>query len=232
MSSAQASNVPTMADYEARMTELGQAVARGEDAAGLALVKITEAAHVGVIDLTKDKYGPSKDDPTRMAEVYVKGRNATAVFSAKADKYRKLRSNFAKAIKFGSCTKFGPGEPIGVLDRLLTVRRKLLTSNGNAKRMDDTANSILRFMTAQLKRDTIIGDSELSTFIYKNSSPDKRIEKALGELVKGMMKLSQGKYPRCPDPCDEMELQTAISNLNTIRNRLLTPTPAPASTTP
>src|SRR5665647_2785062 len=163
-------NAMTFADVEASMMELGKMAGQGKDTQIKALLNVVQGAFHGSIDLQENKHGTDIDDCTKLAEAYVKAQTGAVVFDAKAPNQRKLISTFRTCTKLGQWPKGGNGEPLGTVNNLITMRQKLRAIPGEIKKLDDAANTLMRYARAQLKRDQLIDDKELKTFCYKKDS--------------------------------------------------------------
>jgi len=170
---------------------LGAQAALGRDTQIKSLLKCLEGAYHGVLDLKKGKHGPDMDDATKYAEAYWKAKNANTVFDAKADNQQKLASTIRTSIKLGSTPKFGNGEPIATVNNLMTIRQKLMQTT-ERKRLDDAANTFMKFARAQLKQDTLLTDAELRELCFKPGKEEPTVEAILEATRKKLDKLIDG----------------------------------------
>lgn len=187
------SNTLTLAGMLVIADDLGKQAAMGVDVQIKFDLKVLEASFHGSIDLDVNKHGNEIDDATKLSEAYWRGRNGAAVFDVKAGNQRKLISTTRKAIKLGMWPKGGPGEPLQTVNNLITIRQKIRRDPANAKRLDDAHNTFMRFATAQLKRDQVIGDAELPEFCYKPDKDEATIEDVIESTRKRFQKLRDGK---------------------------------------
>lgn len=186
-------NVIGINDLMAVAKELGEQAGKGQDTQVKFLLKAVEGGYHNAIDLKGHKHGRDIDDATKLAEAYVKARNGSVVFDAKAANQQKLISTLRTSIKLGQWPKGGNGEPLQTVNILMTMRQRLRQNPAEAKKLDDAANTLLKYARAQLKKDVLLSDEELKQLCYKPTPADaptaeERIEaqrKALDKLIKG-----------------------------------------------
>ena len=188
-------NAPTFNDLLASCAELGEQAGKGKDVQIKFDLKLIEAAYLGALSLDENKHGPSRDDATVLSEAYWVAQNGAVIFDAKAPNQRKTISNSRKNIKLGSCPKWGVGEPMSTVNQLVSLR---LDMKKKGIKVDDAHNSLMRYATAQLKRDTLMDVDELRTYCVK-ADPDARTgEDVLEGIRKIANKLKIGKVSNCP----------------------------------
>jgi hypothetical protein len=186
-------NVITNQDLMDAAKELGEQAGKGKDTQIKFLLKMAEGGYHNAIDLKPNKHGRGIDDAEKLAEAYYKAQTGSTVFDAKADNQRKLVSCLRTGIKIGAWPKGGNGEPLQTINNLMSMRQKLKQNPADAKRLQDAANTFLKYAREQLKRDTLIDDEELRGFCFKPASKDpasaeevlENIRKQLDKLVKG-----------------------------------------------
>ena len=159
-------NTLSLDDMLAIATDLGKVEAQGKDGQSKFLLKVAEAAFVGAIDVQENKHGTGVDDAQKLTEAYVKARNSTSIFDAKAANQRVACSKTRLLIRLGMWPKGGPGEPLSTLNDLMTTWQKLRKSP-ETKKLVDAANVIQKYARVQLRRDVAVGDDELKGFCYK-----------------------------------------------------------------
>jgi len=186
-------NAMTFADVEAAAKELGEMAGKGKDTQIKMLLKVVEAAFHGSIDLQENKHGTDIDDCTKLAETYVRSQSSAVVFDAKAANQRKLVSTFRTCVKCGQWPKGGNGEPLATVNNLITMRQKLRAIPAESKKLDDAANTLLRYARQQLKRDQLIDDKELKTFCYKKDGTLQTPEQIIEGCRKQLIALKDGK---------------------------------------
>jgi len=187
------SNVITFDELMEIASELGSEAGKGKDTQIKFLLKAAEGGYHNALDLTKNKHGADVDDAQRLAEIYFKAQQGAVVFDAKADNQRKLASIVRTAIKVGGWPKGGAGEPLATINNLMTHRQNFKKVPGNAKRIDDAANTFLKYARAQLKRDALIEDDELKEFCFKPEKAEQpTAEELIERLVKQLDKLADG----------------------------------------
>lgn len=220
-------NAPTFNDLLASCTKLGEQAGKGKDVQIKFDLKLIEAAYLGALSLDENKHGPARDDATVLSEAYWRAQNGAVIFDAKAPNQRKTISNARKDIKLGSCPKWGVGEPMGTVNKLVSLRLDLKKKN---VKVDDAHNSLMRYATAQLKRDTLMDEDELRTYCVK-ADPDARTAEDVFEAIrKTINKLMIGKVSNCSDLDNSPEAQ-AIKNACTKRLTAIAKARAPGGAT-
>ncbi len=194
--------------------ELGTFEAKGKDGQVKADLSAAEAAFMSSVDLTKDKHGPGIDDSVKMAERYVKGRNAAIIFDHKAPKQRKLASNIRTMVKLGGSTKYGVGQPMQNINDLVTIRQNLRKNPAKGQKLDDAHNMLMRYARAQGKRDTLITGDELKQFCFKAEHDPTTGEGVLRTVQKTLVRLRDGKLANCADVDNSAEVATMINAVN------------------
>jgi hypothetical protein len=195
------------------MIELGEMAGQGKDTQIKALMKVLEGAFHGSIDLQADKHGTDVDDCTKLAEAYVQAQNSATVFDAKAMNQRKLISTYRTVTKLGQWPKGGNGEPLGTANNLITMRQKMRAIPGEIKKLDDAANTLLRYARAQLKRDQLIDDKELKTFCYKKDSTLQTPKQIIEGVRKTLTALKDGKAASGTAQDASQDIRDAIRSL-------------------
>lgn len=190
------SNAPTFDELCSKAEALGADKGSGADAQIKFAMMVVEAAYLGSLDLDPNKHGTDRRDGIVLAERYVKGRTGATIFDTKSDSARKLVSNLDKCIKLGSLPKWGQGQPLQNVNDLMTHRQKEKKAN---KKVDDAFNTLMRYATQQLKRDTLIVDDELKAFVYKRETAQRTAEDVLEAIRKTANQLQAGKVSNCPD---------------------------------
>lgn len=185
-------NTITFADLLQVAAALGADAGKGKDTQVKFLLKAVEGGYHNALDLTASKHGTDVDDATKLAEVYVRAQQGAVVFDAKAPNQAKLISTVRTSIKLGGWPKGGNGEPIATVNNLMTIRQNLRKIPAESKKLDDAANTLLKYARAQLKRDTLIDDAELKDFCYKPGVNLKTSEDLIEAMVKQMDKLIDG----------------------------------------
>ena len=185
-------NKITFDDLQQIAKDLGLQAGQGKDTQVKFLLKMVEGGYHAALDTNPNKHGTGIDDATKLAELYVKARQGAVVFDAKADNQRKLISCLRTGIKLGSWPKGGQGEPLATVNNLMTKRQKLRQNPAEAKKLDDAANTLLKYARAQLKQDQLIQDNELADFCYREQPGLKTAEQILEGMVKQLDKLISG----------------------------------------
>lgn len=233
------SNVMTMADMEAVADQLGAEHGKGKDTQVKFLLKMIEGGYHNVLDVTnKNKHGTGIDDAEYFAERYVKAQRSAVVFDAKADNQQKLMSCLRTGIKLGAWPKGGNGEPLATVNNLMNMRQNLKKVPGEAKKLDDAANTLLKYARAQLKRDSLIDDAELKTFCYKPGKKDPTAEDIIEAMEKKLSKLLDGSGKSgAQDNSPEIrnarqELRKRLSAIATARGKSQGPAGVTAAVSP
>lgn len=186
-------NVITFDDIVQNAAELGEQAGKGEDVQIKFMLKVLEGGYHKLLDHTnKNKHGPGKDDAELLSETYFKGRNGSVVFNAKAPNQRKLISIVRKSIQFGSWHKGGAGEPLAIVNKTMTMRQQIRKIPGEAKRLDDAANVLMKLARAQLRRDTLLTDDELRELCFKKQADIATVEDIIERTAKTLDKLVSG----------------------------------------
>lgn len=195
-------------------SELGAEAGKGKDTQIKFLLKAVEGGYHGALDLEANKHGADVDDATRLSEAYVKAQTGAVVFDAKAPNQRKLISCVRTCVRLGSWPKGGVGEPLATVNNLMTMRQKLRQNPATAKKLDDAANTLLKYARQQLKRDGLIEQAELQTFCMKpqNSLPDAA--DILDGVRKTLIKLRDGKAAHGTAKDDSTHVVAAIGEIN------------------
>lgn len=184
-------NVITHQEVMDMASKLGAEAALGKDTQIKSLLKCLEGGYHNVLDLKKNKHGTDCDDATKYAEAYFKGKNANAIFDAKADNQQKLASTIRTSIKLGATPKFGNGEPIATVNNLMTMFQKA-KSGPDRKRLDDAANVFLKYARAQLKQDTLLTDDQCRELLFRPIKEEATVEAILEAAKKKLEKLIDG----------------------------------------
>jgi len=207
-------------------TDLGTDAGKGKDTQVKFLLKMVEGGYHNILDLNSNKHGTGVDDATKLAESYVKAQGTAVIFDAKAPNQSKLCSNLRTGIKLGAWPKGGNGEPLATVNSLMTMRQNLKKIPAEAKKLDDAANTLLKYARAQLKTDHLLDDAQLKEFCYKPGknlqTPEQIIEgmtKQLDNLISG--KSAQGTaHDASPEIINaRQELRKRLSAIATARGK-------------
>lgn len=202
------SNAPSFDELCKKAEALGSDKGNGADAQIKFAMMVLEAAYLGALDLDPNKHGADRRDGIVLAERYMKGRTGATIFDTKSDSGRKLVSNLDKAIKLGSCPKWGQGQPLQNVNDLMTFRQR---EKKAGKKVDDAFNTLMRYATAQLKKETLITDDDLHGFVYKREPTPRDAVDVLESIRKVANNLKAGKVANCPDIDTSAEIQTIIN---------------------
>jgi hypothetical protein len=186
-------NVMVFSDLEAVAKQLGEETGKGKDTQVKFLIKAVEGAYHNAIDLVANKHGHEVDDVTKLAEIYVKAQQGSVIFDAKAPNQRKLVSCLRTCVKLGQWPKGGLGEPLATMNNLITMRQKMRTNPAEAKRLDDAANTLLKYARRQIRLDQIVPDAELKEMCFKPVSGQRTAEEIIESARNQLQKLLEGK---------------------------------------
>lgn len=232
-------NKISFADIEQVARDLGGEAGKGKDTQIKFLLKMVEGGYHGALDLAPNKHGTDTDDATKLAEVYVKSQGTATVFDAKAPNQRKLCSTLRTGIKLGGWPKGGNGEPLATVNNLMTMRQTLRKDPTQAKKLDDAANTLLRYARTQLKRDTLIDDAELKEFCFKPGKDLKSAEDIIEGMAKQLDKLVTGAASQSTAQDNSPEVQAArlalrkrLAAIATARGKAQGPSAVTAKVTP
>lgn len=195
-----------------KATELGEQAGKGKDTQIKFLLSCVEGGYHGAVDLVANKHGTEVDDATKLAEAYTKAQGTATVFDHKAANQRKLISTLRTSIKLGAWPKGGNGEPLQTVDNLIAHRQKLRKDpTTDKKKLDDAANTLMRYARAQLKRDILIDGDELYNFCFKPTkdpaTSEERVE-ALRNSVKRLIDGEKGVQDNSPKVKQAMQALT------------------------
>lgn len=173
---------------------LGTQSGLGADVQIKFMLAVTDAAYGGVVDLSENKHGDGMDDATYLTDVYFKARRESNVFDHKSNAGRKAISLTRTCIKLGSWSKGGNGEPIGTVNKLMSIRAKYRKDPSQAKNLKDAASTLIDYARAQLKLDTLIDDEGLDALVFKNPKNESTVEDVLDSMRKTLKKIYDGKH--------------------------------------
>lgn len=208
------SNTPKFDDLLAITETLGKEAGRGRDTQIRFLIAVTEAAYQGVIDLTASKHGQDKDDATRLTEHYTKAQSASNMFDVKAPNIRKAVSCTRTAIKLGAWPHGGTGEPLATVNELMNIRSTLRKKPEMVKRLDDAANTFLRYARQQLKLTALIEQDDLEELCLKREPGLASAEHIIDNARKSLQKLYNGTAASNTAHDSSVFVKTAIESLN------------------
>ncbi len=208
-------NKLSFADLLQTAAELGAQAGYGKDTQIKFLLKTCEGGYHNALSLDRNKHGTDLDDSTKLAEAYVKARQGAVVFDAKSDNQQKLISTVRTAIKLGSWPKGGNGEPLATVNNLMTIRQNLKKIPAEAKKLDDAANTFLKYARAQLKMDKLIEDAQLKELCYKPGKTLATAEQIIEETVKKLDKLISGAAASNTAQDNSAEVRNARQMLRT-----------------
>ena len=205
-------NDTRFADLVTQVEGLAAIAGQGEDVQVKYLLLITQSAFDGAIDNTINKHGDNVDDATVLAEKYWKVRNKNVIFNAKAPNQRKTISTMRQCITLGGWSKGGPGEPIGMVNRAMTMYRDLRKDPATAKRLVDAANYLITLARRMKKEDAVLDDEDLRELAFKPDHDVATVEEVLDAARKTLTKLYTGKHKS--GVCASPNIDTAIKKLN------------------
>lgn len=207
------SNKIDFAALTAKATELGEQKGKGLDTQIKFLLSCLEGGYHNAVDLVPNKHGTDIDDATKLAETYVKAQGTATVFDAKAPNQRKLVSTLRTSIKLGQWPKGGNGEPLATVNNLMSHRQALRKNPLTAKKLDDAANTFLRYARAQLKRDQLIDGEELKEFCQKKTAELPTATELVENARNALQKLVNGTAAQSTAQDNSKEVRDAVQLL-------------------
>ena len=206
-------NQPTFDDLLQKATELGDQAGKGADTQVKFLLAAVEGGYHGSVDLAKNKHSIEIDDARKLAEAYYKARTGAVIFDAKADNQQKLMSTVRTAIRLGAWPKGGNGEPLATVNNLMTIRQGLKKNPATAKKLDDAANTLMKYARAQLKRDTLMDDNELRDLCFRKTPDPATAEEIIERMSKQLDKLIDGSAAGGNAQCSSPRIMNARQEL-------------------
>jgi hypothetical protein len=213
------SQVPTHGKNDTRFDDLlseseklGGIAGQGEDVQVKHLLLVTQAAFECVIDNTKNKHGTGRDDATVIAEKYWGARHKNVIFNPKAGNQRKTISCFRQVITMGGWSKGGPGEPMGMLNRAMTMYKSLRKVPGNTKRMIDPANYVIALARKLRRSDYVLDDATMNDMAFKKDPDIATVADVLDKTRATLKKLYEGKHPA--GSCSSIHVDNAIKAID------------------
>jgi len=188
--------------------KLGTLAGQGEDVQVKHLLLVTQAAFECVIDNTKNKHGADRDDATIIAEKYWHARHQNVIFNPKAGNQRKTISCLRQCITMGGWSKGGPSEPMGMLNRAMTMYKNLRKVPGNTKRMIDPANYVISLARKLKRSDYVLDDSTMNDMAFKKDPDIATVSDVLDKTRATLKKLHDGKHPA--GVCSTVHVEKAI----------------------
>lgn len=192
--------------------KLGVITGQGDDVQVKHYLLVTQAAFEAVIDNAKDKHGAGIDDATLIAERYWNARHKNVIFNPKASNQRKTISCLRQCITMGGWSKGGTGEPMGMINRAMTMYKNLRKVPGNTKRMVDAANYVISIARKLKRSDYILQDEELNDLAFKKDPDITTVEDVLDKTRATLKKLYEGKHTA--GACNTENVDKAIKALN------------------
>lgn len=206
-------NTLSLSDLLSVATILGGQSGQSRDAQIKMLMKTAEGGYYNGINLDANKHGQDIDDATKLAEAYVKAQASSTMFDAKAPNQRKLISLLRTSIRFGQWPHGGTGEPISVMNDFISYRQKVKAKPGMSGKLDDAANSFMRFARQQLKRQQVIDNSEFDSFLFKPEHTLATAEEIIEGARKSLQRLKEGKAAKNTASDQSPEIGKAIDAL-------------------
>lgn len=185
-------NTITYQDLADRAKELGEQSGKGKDTQIKFMLSLVEGGYHNALDLSANKHGQEVDDAAKLSEIYVKSQQGSTVFDTKTPATKVLIAKSRSCIKLGGWPKGGNGEPLATVNNLMTHRQNLRKDPTKCKKLDDAANTLLKYARAQLKRDTLIDAIEFDDLCFKKQADPATIEDIIERTVKQLDKLIDG----------------------------------------
>lgn len=184
-------NKPTFDSILADLTKNAEIGGKSHDTQINHLLKVIDGGFLGVLSTDPDKHGKGISDTEKLSVACMKAASGASMFSIKTVKKMNAITNLG--IRFGMCSKFtAPGEPVSTMNTLVTIWRKLRADPANKGQLLDCANAAAKFAREQLKRSTLMGESELRGYCYKPGKEPKSAEELLDDIRKTLRKLVAG----------------------------------------
>lgn len=203
-------NSVSMASLLADAAQLGAEQGKGKDTQVKMLMRVVEGGYHSAADLDQNKHGTGIDDATQLAAAYVKAQGSATQFDAKAPNQRKLISCFRTAIKLGSWPKGGTGQPLGTLNDLMTMRDKMRKDPQLCKKLDDAANTVMKYARTQIKRDQLMSTDELRGLCFKPDKDLKSAEEIVESIRNQLRALKDGKAASGTAQDNSKQVEAAI----------------------
>lgn len=189
--------------------ELGRQAGQGKDSQIKFDLKILELAFLGLLDLNPNKHGEGIRDGKVAAERYYKAQTGASYFDHKVPSARKLVSNVDKCIHVGMQGKWGPGQPIGIVNDMLAMRTKFKEAG---ETVEDAHNTLMRLLTNLKKRDDLPTEDELREVILKKEPAQLDAEDIFERIKKLATGLRAGTITNCPDQDTSAEIDRIVKN--------------------
>lgn len=188
---AQNGNKPTFDSLLADVTKIAEEGGKAHDSQIRHFLKVIDGAFLGVLSTDPDKHGKGISDTEKLSAACMKAASGASMFSIKTVKKMNAVTNLA--IRFGMCSKFSaPGEPVQTMNTLVTLWRKLRADPANKGQLIDCANAAAKYAREQLKRNSLIGETELRGYCFKPGKEPKTAEELLDDIRKTLRKLVAG----------------------------------------
>jgi hypothetical protein len=207
-----ATNDHRFADLLTKSEELGIQAGQGADVQIKHLLTVTQAAYEGVIDNTEGKHPGDEDDATVIAAKYWSARNKNVRFDPKAGNQRKTISCIRQCIGLGGWSKGGPGEPLGMINRSMTIYQNMRKDPNSVKKLIDAANYLILIARRMKGSDHLLDDDELRSLALKKDPDAQTVEDVLDSVRGTLTKLYNGKHRA--GTCASDNVKRAISALN------------------
>ncbi len=189
--------------------EFGTEAGKGKDSQIKLDLKVLESAFLGLIDLDPNKHGQGIRDGMLIGAAYYKAQTGSNHFDHKQPNQRKLTSNIDKCIGVGMNGKWGQGQPIGIVNDMLSMRTKL---KEQGLPVEDAHNTLMRFLTNLKKRDDLPTDAEIEEIVLKKEPVRLDAEDIFERIKKLATGLRAGTIPNCPDQDTSAEIDRIIKN--------------------
>lgn len=189
--------------------ELGTQAGQGKDSQIKFDLKLIESAYLGLINLDPNKHGEGVRDGKVLAEAYYKAQTGATVFDHKQPSQRKLISNVDKCIHVGMQGKWGPGQPVSIVNDMLN-RRTHFKDKG--EKVEDAHNTLMRFLSNLKKRDDLPTDAEIDEIVLKKEPSQLDAEDIWERIKKLATGLRAGTIPNCPDQDTSAEIDRVVKN--------------------
>lgn len=189
--------------------ELGTQAGQGKDSQIKFDLKLIESAYLGLLDLSPNKHGEGVRDGKVLAESYYKAQTGASFFDHKQPSQRKLISNVDKCIHVGMQGKWGPGQPVAIVNDMLN-RRTHWKEKG--EKVEDAHNTLMRFLSNLKKRDDLPTEQEIDEIVLKKEPAQLDAEDIWERIKKLATGLRAGTIPNCVDQDTSAEIDRVVKN--------------------
>ncbi len=199
-------------DLLAKSAEFGALAGQGVDVQVKHGLSVFQAAFDAVIDNTSDKHGKGIDDATMLAEAYWKARNQNVKFDPRAPNQRKTVSCLRTVISGGGWNHGGPQEPLGMVNKAMTIYQQLRRDPATSKRLIDAMNYLVLLCRKLKTRHEVLDEEELRALAFKKDASVPTVNDVLDHVRHTLVALKNGKHRA--GVCTGVNIEAAIKALS------------------